>query len=261
MNNIFLFIKKDFWEDSSYRVIFFIKIFRILFTITIFFYFSKFVKQDIVKNYTLFQYIFSGHIFYEFLMKYLKRPSSIIITEQYKGTLELLFNSKITPYRTVIYSMVYGVLMDIFLLSIYLFSGIFLFKLSIHLTFFTFLLFLLVISVSMIYLTSLGIIGASLTLIIKKNDPFTTGLRYFFLLAGGIYFPTNLLPNWLLIIGKIFPITDAINLTRELFYNNSFELNNFLYLLFHTILIIPISIFIFKLSLKRVKKSNQLSIY
>ena len=254
MNNIFIFIKKDFWEDSSYRTSFFLKIFKILFTITIFYYFSKFVKQDLIKDYTLFQYIFTGHIFYEFLIKYLKAPSSIIITEQYKGTLELLFNSKIKPYKIVIYSMLYGFIIDIFLLTIYLSSGIIFFNISVNLSFVTFLQFILIFVISLIYLTSLGFIGVAITLIIKKSDPFTSALRYFFLLAGGIYFPIDILPKWVLFIGKLFPLTDAINLTRNIFYNGNFNLNSFLYILIHTIIL-------FNIALKRVKKDNLLSIY
>ena len=261
MKHLLIFIQKDFWEASSYRTAFLIKIFKILFTVTIFFYFSKFVKQDIIKEYTLFQYIFSGHIFYEFLIKYLKTPSSKLMTEQYIGTLEFLFNAKLKPYKVLLFSMAYGFIIDLLMLAIYLTAGVALFNLSINLNIIVLLQFFLVLIISLIYLLSLGFIGAAVTLILKKSDPFTSGIKYFFLLAGGIYFPANLLPEWLLFIGKLFPVTDSIDLIRDIFYNGNFEINRLLYISLHAFILFPISIFIFNLSLKKVKRDNLLSIY
>ena len=81
------------------------------------------------------------------------------------------------------------------------------------------------------------------TLILKKSDPFTSGIKYFFLLAGGIYFPVSLLPDWLLFIGKLFPIIDSVDLVREIFYDASLDIDKFLYISIHALILFPISVF------------------
>jgi ABC-type polysaccharide/polyol phosphate export permease len=263
MKTAFLFIKKDFWEESSYKFSFFMKIFKIFFTISILFYFSNFIEKKGYYNgkTSLFQYLFIGHLFYEFLISNLKKSSSKIMMEQYKGTLELLFNTSSSPYLLMFYMNLYNSIFSYFLVNIYIILGVFFFDLSLNLTVLSYLQFNLAILLVYFYLFFWGMIGASITLIIKKTDPITSALIYFFTFAGSLYFPANILPNWINFFNIFFPISKSVNLIRDILYKNVFNTNDFYLLIVHFIVIFVVSLTMFNFSIKISKKYNSLSTY
>jgi len=263
MNTIVLFIKKDFWEDSSYKFSFFIKLFKIFFTISILFYFSKYIEDNgyYQGKISLFQYIFTGHLFYSFLILNLKKSSSKIIMEQYKGTLELLFNTSIPPYLLMFYSDLYNTIFNYILINIYLFLGLYFFDLSVNFNLVMYLQFNLAIFLVYFYLFAWGMIGAAITLIIKKTDPITSGLVYFFTFASSLYFPSKVLPKWIDFFNIFFPVQKSVNLIRGILYENTFNKSDFYFLILHLFIVLTVSILIFNFSIKIAKKYNSLSTY
>lgn len=263
MNQALLFIKKDFWEESSYKFSFFIKIFKIFFVLSVIFYFSNFIeKKGYYHNKTsLFQYLFIGHLFYQFLISNLKKSGSKIIMEQYKGTLELLFNSHIHPYTLMFYSNLYNSLFEYLLINVYIILGVLFFDLPLNITFLGIIQFNLSLLLVYLYLFSWGIIGASITLIIKRSDPLTSALMYYFTIAGSLYFPSKILPKWIDFFNIFFPITKSVNLIRNILYKNLFSLDDFLIIFAHFLIISLISVILFNLSIKISKKYNSLSTY
>ncbi len=228
-----------------------------------FYYFSKMVKFDesTFKKYSVFQFLFSGHVFYEFLIKYLKIPGQIITYERYKGTLEILFNSRIKSYLIVIYSLIYKLAIDYFLIIVYLGVGIFLFDLKIHFDFLIFMQFNLIVLISIIFIVSFGMLGASMIVLFKKLDFITSGLIYFSLLAGGVYFPNEYLPKFILMFLYIFPINELILAFRELFFSGIFNYEILIKLLIYISFLTPFSLFIFSFAVKLSKKYNTLNVY
>ncbi len=263
MNKALLFIKKDFWEDSSYKFSFIIKNLKIFFILSVIFYFSVFIEK---KGYyhnkiSLFQYLFTGHLFYQFLISNLKKSSSRIIMEQYKGTLEILFNSSVKPYTVMFYSNLYNSIFNYVLINVYIFLGVSFFDLPLNFTFSGFLQFNLSLLLVYLYLFSWGIIGASITLIIKKSDPLTSALMYYFTIAGSLYFPSDVLPGWISFFNIFFPVSRAVKLIRNILYKNIFNLNDFFIIFLHFIIIFVISVIIFSISVKISRKYGTLSTY
>jgi len=258
-----LFIKKDFWEDSSYKFSFFVKVFKIIFVISVLFYFSDFIESQGYYHgkVSLFEYLFIGHLFYQFLISNLKKSGSKIILEQYKGTLELLFNTSVSPYLLMFYSNLYNSIFNYILVNIYIFLGVVFFDLSVHFTFISYLEFNIALLVIYLYLFAWGMIGASITLIIKKSDPLSSALMYYFTIAGSLYFPNDILPKWINFFNIFFPISKSVNLIRNILYKNIFNYNDFLILSLHLLVILFISVSLFNYSVKLARKYNSLSTY
>lgn len=224
------------------------------------FYLSKYLKSEIGGD-SIFPFLFSGHIFYEFLIKYLKSPSSIVISELYKGTLEYLFNGKIQPYSIPILSSLYKVITDYFILILYILVGVFFLGIEIKFSFLNTLLLHLVFIGGVCLVFGWGLIGASITLWSKKGEPITTGLLYFSILGGGIYFPANILPTVFNIFHYIFPINYWVTLFRELFFRGKFNFTIFIILIVYNIILLIFAINIFNFMVKIVKKKGNLYTY
>ena len=111
---------------------------------------------------------------------------------------------------------------------------------------------------------SIGLISASFLIVFKQGDPFT-GL---FLLAGtllaGTVYPVSILPEWLQVIGSAFPQTHALEAAR-LSVLRGFtmsELSTDLgVLLVYTVILLPVSIMLFKVAIRRAKKEGSLAQY
>lgn len=62
---------------------------------------------------------------------------------------------------------------------------------------------------------SLGFFGAAATMLLRRPDPISFALSGVSTLAGGVFYPTQILPGWLQAAGKALPITHALELVRR----------------------------------------------
>jgi ABC-2 type transport system permease protein len=73
---------------------------------------------------------------------------------------------------------------------------------------------LLGLGLSVIAFASIGIIAASVIMVIKRGDPVTTLIAAVSALVGGVYYPVEVLPPWLQIFSYLVPITYALRVMR-----------------------------------------------
>ena len=139
--------------------------------------------------------------------------------------------------------------------------GILFFDLSFNITLISFIQFNIAIFLIYFYLFAWGMIGASITLIIKKPDPLTSALMYFFTFAGSLYFPSKVLPYWIDFFNIFFPIKKSVDLVRGILYKNEFNYNDFYLLIGHFVVVGILSIIIFNFAIKIAKKYSSLSTY
>jgi len=61
---------------------------------------------------------------------------------------------------------------------------------------------------------ALGFFSATLTMLLRRSDPLSFFVGGASALAGGVFYPTGVLPGWLRAIGGLLPITHALELVR-----------------------------------------------
>ncbi len=123
---------------------------------------------------------------------------------------------------------------------------------------------LLTLVLIMIVMGSIGLISAAFLVVFKQGDPFT-GL---FLLTGallaGTVYPVSVLPSWLLTISQMFPQThalEAVRMTMLKGYSFGDVSTDLGVLLIYAVLLLPLSIVIFRVALRRAKKEGSLAQY
>lgn len=110
----------------------------------------------------------------------------------------------------------------------------------------------------------LGILAAAFILRFKKGNPVTWLIASAGELFGGVYFPTEILPDWMKSISEWVPMTHALSALRQsLLANASFDAikNDLLFLAVFTLLIWPVGVLAFQFALKKSQEDGSLGHY
>ena len=123
---------------------------------------------------------------------------------------------------------------------------------------------LLILVLTIISFSSLGIIAASFIMVLKRGNPVTWLFNATSNLLGGIYYPVSILPGWLMFISFLLPITYALRAMRlALLQGASFEslFTDILALIIFCILLLPISLLAFRYAVRKAKVDGSLTHY
>jgi len=209
-----------------------------------------------------FPFVLIGIAFSTFLGVGLGTSASAIRQEQMLGTLEALL---ITPTRAsaiTIYLSLWNFIFSSFNIVIYLLIGRFLFGLKFSVS--QPLLILLILFLSILSFSSLGIISSSFVMIFKRGNPVNWIVSSSFDLLGGIYYPITILPEQLQIISHLLPITYALKALRGVLlagYSFTQVKTEILALLAFAFILFPLAILFFEYALKWAKKDGSLCQY
>jgi len=264
---IYCLIKKEFIEEISYRIDFLLQIFS-LFTLTLIFFFIAKIFNGAATLHLerygrdYFSFVLIGLAFTGYLQTGLNTFSDGIRTEQLLGTLEAVLTTR-TPLTVILLArLLWNFVYDSFHLAIYFIAGIFL--LNARYTAVTIYFVPLILVLSLISYSSLGMISASFILVLKRGNP----INFFFGLAaqflGGVYFPISVLPVALQKVAAFLPITYTLRLTRDVCIRGaSFtEIAPDLLILFLlSAVLFPISLYFFHLALRRACTEGSLTHY
>lgn len=267
VKKIFAFLKKDFLEESSYKLAFILNIFGVLVSILSYFFIDKLFGRKISVeleefgvNY--FAYVLLGMALFSYIGVGLGSFSSRIRSEQVQGTLEAVLLTP-TKISTILVSLaIWNLILATFDLLIYISLGAFLFQIDFSKT--NFLSASIVLILTIASFSALGILSAGFILVFKRGNPASWIISSLEGLVGGVYFPVSVLPGWLQVLARFFPITYAIR-AIELAVYQGYSLiqltREITFLVIFTLLLLPLSLKVFKYSLKKARRDGSLGQY
>ena len=261
------FIKKDFLIFKSYKLMFILNWGGIVTTTLTFYFISKLFGRTInpylVKYGTeYFPFVIIGIAFSTYLYTALRSFSNNLRIEQITGTLEMLL---LTPTR--IRELIIGQSLWNFVFASsrvlgYFLIGVFFLGLDINKV--NLFASIVVLIFTIISFSSLGIIAASVIMLFKKGAPITGFVSTFLSLFGGTYFPIEVLPIPLRFISYLLPITYSLRSFRYAILRgySLWEIKgDLLVLIIYSAILVPLSILIFKMSLRQAKINGSLAHY
>jgi len=267
LTKILAFIKRDFLISKSYKLMFILNWGGII-TTTLTFYFISKLFGKVVNPYMAkygteyFPFVIIGIAFSTYLYTALSSFSYNLRTEQMTGTLEMLLLTP-TRVRTLIIGMS---LWDFVFASSrvlgYLLIGVFF--LGIDINKINIPASILVLILTIICFSSLGIISAAIIMLFKEGRPISWFVSTFASLFGGTYFPIEVLPVQLRYLSYLLPITYSLRAFRYTILKGYSILDiktDLLALVIYSLILLPVSILIFKFSLKRAKMHGSLAYY
>lgn len=264
---IIAFIKRDFAIEVSYRIAFLLRLARIFTTVLTFYFISKLFGKGAsvhLQEYggVYFPFVLIGIAFSEYLMVSLRSFSESIREEQIIGTLEAVLATPTKISTIVIGSSIWNFIFTSISVLIYLLLGVLFFGLDLSKMNVPSALTILILTI--IVFSSIGIISASFIIILKKGDPLTWFMGICFGLLGGVYFPVNIMPKFLQVFSYLLPMTYSLRSIRlALLRGYSFKmlLVDIEVLFIFSIILLPISIRVFKFAIKKAKRDGSLVHY
>jgi ABC-2 type transport system permease protein len=266
-HKVFAFIKRDFLTELSYRLQFVLSWLGIFLSVLIFYYISRLFEKTESPYLTeyggkYFPFVFIGIAFSGYLALALGSFSANIRREQLTGTLEAML---VTPTKlsTIIISIsLWNFIFNSISILIYLLFGVCFF--GIDLTGANFFSAAIILILTVLPLCSIGIISAAFIMVFKRGDPIVWFINLFSGLFGGVYFPIAILPDSLRIVSYFLPITYSLKALRyALLRGYSFKmlLPEIAVLFAFSIVLLPLSISIFKYATKKAKVAGSLTHY
>lgn len=267
LNKPLAFVYKDFINETSYKFAFIIQILGIFFSALVFFFLSKLLGDSVspyLKPYggDYFSFVLIGIAFANYLQVSLSSFSSCIRNAQMLGTLEALLVTQTEIPTIILSSSIYSFVLTSFRVIIFLLFGILVLGLDIgEANFFGGILVLLLTILSF---SSIGIISASFIMVLKKGDPINWIFTNLSWLLGGVYYPISVLPDWVQKFSYLLPITYSLEGMRMALlkgYTIRALLPNIIPLLIFTAVMLPVSMWVFKYAVKKAKIDGSLIKY
>ncbi|MEW5806782.1 MAG: ABC transporter permease [Acidobacteriota bacterium] len=264
MIKIWAFIKRDFLTEVSYRAAFLVQMAGIIFSILVWYFISKIVPPDIaeLKGLDYFSWVLIGIAFTSYLNTALNSFARKIRSEQLTGTLEAML---VTPTRTpmvIFSSATWEFIFSSFRVVVYLALGTFLFNVQVHME--SLLAFCIVLLLTILSFSGIGILSASFILYFKKGDPINFFITSVMTLFGGVLFPYEKLPPYLMKISYFLPITYSLNAIRDALLKGAplgKLQNEVLILAIFAIVIVPLSLLAARFAIRKAKEEGSLIQY
>jgi ABC-2 type transport system permease protein len=263
IEQLFAFLKKDVQDAASYKFAFFLNFIGIFFSVVSFFFISKLVPGTAVQDYggDYFSFVLIGIALSNFLGLGLNGYAAIIKRMQTTGTIETVLSSRARLGTILFGSSIWSYFMTIFNVFVYFLFGILLFNMKINANIPAAFLVLILSSVCF---SSIGIIAAAIILLLKRANPISMIFGAVSSLLAGTLYPISIMPEWLQKIAMLFPLTHALRAMRHAVIQNYslFQLGfDILILFMFCLILLPVSMIIFRYALKRAKKTGSLIKY
>ncbi len=209
-----------------------------------------------------FAFVIVGFGFSSYLNVALNSLSKSIREAQMMGTLEVILVTQTGIPTIILSSSLYSFLLTSIHVILFLTIGTIAFGVDFSNAnlIAAFLIFVLTI----ISFSTLGIVSAAFIMVIKRGDPITWLLTSVSWLLGGVYYPVSVLPDWLQKISYILPITHSLEGMRlALLRGYSIESlsHSILALVTFSVIMLPLSIFLFRLAVRHAKTNGSLTQY
>ncbi len=264
MNKIWAFLKRDFRIEVSYRLAFLLSIGGIFLSAAVFYFLGKIVNPQVVEESAndYFSFVIVGIAFSSFLRTGLSSFASALREEQMMGTLEAMLSTTTSSQVIVILSSLWRFVFTSLTAIFYLVIGALFFGLSLGNANLVAALLLLILTI--ISYSSLGILSACFIMVFKRGDPINWLVGNLSTLLGGVYYPVAVMPGYLQFLAKFLPITYSLRGLRGALlkgYGVGQLGNDLLALLIISAILLPLSLFLFRLAVNHAKKTGSLIKY
>lgn len=258
------FFQRDARIELSYKLAFILNFTGVIFSVLSFFFISRLVDSGgSFDGYDTdyFTWILPGIALANYFTLGLGGFASSLREAQTTGTLEAMIMTP-TPLSTII---VGSALWNYFFTTIrvlfYLLLGV---LLGARFPEANLPASVVMLALSVIAFASIGIIAASLIMVVKRGNPITGFIGNIAVLISGIWYPVETLPDWLQPFSWLLPLRYAVDGVRGALLDNAslaelrFEL---LGIIGFCIVLVPLSLYIFRYAVTIARQDGTLTHY
>jgi ABC-2 type transport system permease protein len=261
------FLRRDVRTEVSYRISFFLQFLSIFFSVAVFYFVAQLFGESInpyLEPYggDYFSFVLIGIAFGGYFGVGLSSFSKGLRASQTTGTLEAMLSTPTRISTIILSSAQWNYLMTTLRVLVYLLIGTLF--LNVELGQANYLAALVVLVLTIISFSSLGIIAAGFIMVLKRGDPVTWFFGTVSSLLGGIYYPVAVMPDWMQSLAKLIPVTYAIRAMRlALLQGAGIEEigSDILVLGGFSVLLLPLSLIVFGYAVRLARIDGSLTHY
>lgn len=264
---VMAFLRRDWLNEISYRFSFVLQFFGVFFSVAVYHFVAE-LFGDAAAAFLApyggdyFSFVLIGIAFSGYFGVGLSGFSSSLRQAQTTGTLEAMLTTPTRVSTIIINSSLWDYAFTTLRVLIFLFVGaVFL---DVDLSGGNYPAAFLILILTIIAFSGLGILAASFIMVLKRGDPVTWVLNALATLLGGVYYPITVLPDWLQILSRLIPVTYALRAMRlALLQGASFAalLPDILALALFGALFLPLSLVAFRYAVQRARIDGSLTHY
>jgi len=261
------FLIRDFYTEASYRFSFLITVAGIFFNAFVFYFLAQLIGDaaaPLLAAYKgdYFAFVLIGVAFGSYFGVGLTSFAGALRQAQTTGTLEAMLMTPTPVSWLIVGSAAWSYLFTTFRVLVYLLIGTLL--LGVNLGGANYLGALAGLALAIVAFASIGILAASVIMVIKRGDPLTGLLAQLANLIGGVFYPVEILPAWLQWAAKLLPITYALRAMRlALLAEASWRelAPDLLALALFCAVLFPLSLLAFRFAVNRARVDGSLAHY
>jgi ABC-2 type transport system permease protein len=260
-----LFLKRDLQMQISYRLSFVLQFLGILFSIASFYFVGQVFgvqASPYLESYggDYFSFVLIGIALTGYQSIALYAFSGVIQSAQSTGTLEAMLTTPTRLSTILLGSSMWNFVFTSFRVLLYLIAGVVFFGARFGGANLLAALVILVLTITS--LGGIGILSASFIMVFKRGNPINFLLGSFSTLLGGVYYPVEVLPRWLQILARFYPLTYSLQaMRRALLTGASFgalarELG---FLFAFSVVLLPLGLAAFRYAVQQAKRDGSLT--
>ena len=261
------FVTKDFLLEVSYRFATALALIEVASGLLIYFFIDRLFGQEVVgylEPYGVgyFAYVLLGLALFSFMGTGISGVAGQVSREQVMGTLEAILVAPFRPAGLAAGLSLSGVLYACGEMAGYLLLGALLFSAPVGNA--NLLSVAVILLLAVVSFNSLGLLAASVIVVFKRGNPIAWIFQGVAGLLGGVYFPVEVLPDWLQALSALIPGTYAVRGLQLAVYRGASLptlQGEILPLAFLAAVLLPLGLFTFAASIRRAKRDGSLAHY
>lgn len=267
LRGVWAFLVRDYHVETSYRLSFLLTVGGVVIKALVFFFLSEFIEAatgGMLGDYggDYFSFVIIGIALGGYFSTGLTSFSKALRQSQTTGTLEAMILTPTPVSWLVIGSASWSYVYTTFRVLIYLVVGALF--LGLDLSRANYAAALVVLLLSIISFASLGILSASLIMVVKRGDPITAVFGNVSNLIGGVYYPVAILPAGLQFIAYLLPITYSLRAMRGALLAGATWTQlapDILVLSLFCLILLPLALWVFRYAVDRARAEGTLAHY
>lgn len=265
-SRLLAFLRRDFVDATSYKVAFGYQLATLFSSILTVYFLSRMVQGANVETLRpyggdYFSFAIIGAAFADYLAASLTGFSRGIRLAQTVGTLEAMLATPTHPAMIVVGSAAYRFVWAFMRVGVYIAAGL---LLGAHFPNVDLLTVACTLLLSLIAFSAVGLLAASLILVLKAWEPITSLFSGLSFLLGGVLYPVASLPEVLQWAAWVLPITHALEAMRGGLLSGAGLVDSaqsLLVLAAWTAIVTPIAFWTFRRALIHMRREGSVSHY
>lgn len=260
-----LFLHRDLKTQMSYRLSLLLQLMGILFSSTSFFFMAGLLGdgagQELARyGGDYFAFVLIGIAFVGYQNVALYTFSGVIRSAQSMGTLEAVLATPTRLGTILLSSSLWPFAFTSLRVVVYLLAGTFVFGADLSQA--NLVGGIVVLGLSVLTLSSIGILSACFVMVVKRGSPINFVISSLSALLAGVYYPVTVLPDWLQRTARVFPLTYSLEAMRRALLSGQGlgQLARPVAALFgFSLLLLPLSLVAFHHAVQQAKRDGSLT--